>query len=189
MSDVTLVLRTRTNLPELWTLLDGIAAQRLRPRRIVVVDSGSSADVLARLYVAVVAGWEGIPLKLIEIDPSAYGSAHALNVGMQAVETPLAAVLSQDAQPAGAGYLEALASAMEDPGRAGCYGRQVPRGDCDPWTARDLEATYGAESRDQSAPDCWFVNTCSMIRRELWERFPFDEQAGIVEDHAWARDV
>lgn len=131
----------------------------------------------------------GIPLDLVQIAPEEYQSARALNRIIREMPTPLVAILSQDACPADDRYLERLASAFESGGVAGAYARQTPADPGDPMEEKDLARTYPERSRLQSAPDCWFVNTCSMIRRDLWKLHPFEERAVISEDHQWAKRV
>ena len=88
---------------------------------------------------------------------------------------------------------------------AGTYARQVPRPDASA-VVRAYLSRYpatGSAPRRQSIADraefdaltpggrlaaCTFDNVCSCIRREVWERHPF-EAAPIAEDLAWAREV
>jgi rhamnosyltransferase len=128
-----------------------------------------------------------IPFRLIEIPGSEFQSARALNQAITAARGSLVAILSQDALPADARYLEHLVAAMADPGVAGAYGRQVLGTEYHALGEKDLEKTYPPVSRTQVAPDCWFVNTCSIVRRDLFEQHPFDEAALISEDHEWGR--
>lgn len=88
---------------------------------------------------------------------------------------------------------------------AGTYARQVPRPDASPVVHAYLSrypATGSAPRRQSIASPaefdaltpggrlaaCTFDNVCSCIRREVWERHPF-EAAPIAEDLAWAREV
>lgn len=198
--EVSVLVRTFTRTDEAFRLVESIASQTLVPAEFVVVDSGSSDDVKARLREwresgvprARAAASNGspappIPLKLIEIPNSEYQSARALNMAAEASSGGLLAIISQDARPADDLYLRNLAAAFDSDRVAGAYGRQTVNLHFSPLARKDLEKTYPPRSRVQSAPECWFVNTCSMIRRDLWERHPFDERAIISEDHEWAK--
>ena len=190
---ISVVIRSRTDGGELFRLLDALAGQRERPAEIIVIDSGSARFVLERLSAAHREGLPDrgaaarIPLILIEIPGEEYQSARSLNRAIGETSGELVAILSQDALPADDRYLERLASAFDSDRVAGAYARQVPGPGAGLLAGKDLLRTYPAESRTQSAPDCWFDNACSMIRRDRWRSRPFEEAAGIVEDHQWAR--
>lgn len=188
---VSVVIRVRTSKSEILHLLKALAGQTRLPEEIVLIDSGSSAPILDRLRGLTAGGLparnqQRIPVRLLEIPSTSYQSARTLNQACQATRSSFMAVISQDAIPCSQ-FLERLLAAFQDPSIVGVYGRQVVRDDSDPLIRKDLDKTYPARSRVQDAPDCWFVNTCSMIRRSFWEQHPFDERAGIAEDHEWAR--
>lgn len=193
--NIALVIRTRCDDGEVLRLLRVAARQTVRPAEIGVIDSGSAKEVLdeltrlSRTGISCGPRASSIPLRLLRIPAEDYQSARALNRIIREVGADLVAILSQDAIPADERYLERLSRAFEDPRTAGAYGRQRPPEPCDPIELKDLERTYPARSRMQRAPDCWFVNTCSMIRRELWELHPFAEQAVVSEDHHWAKQL
>jgi GT2 family glycosyltransferase len=183
-TSIAVVIRTRTDSAEVFDLLGALTRQTIRPAEIAVIDSGSSPEVLARLRDFASAG---IPLRLIQIAPAEYQSARTLNRAISETRSSHVAIISQDALPLGVHYLERLAAAFDDENVAGSYGRQLPDARTDPLGEKDLLRTYPPESRTQRAPDCWFVNTCSMVRRDLWERHAFEERAVISEDHEWAK--
>ncbi len=191
---ISVVVRTRAADRQPLTLLAALSRQRRPPDEVVLIDSGSAPEVRDALRAAArsgipCAGRGPIPLRLIEIDPAEYASASALNAAIAATRGGRVAILSQDALPAGPDYLARLAAALEDEATAGAYGRQVPRAGASPIAAKDLALTYPARSRTQRAPDCRFVNTCSMIRREVWSELPFETRAVITEDHRWAQQA
>lgn len=184
-ASIAAVIRTRTESYEVFDLLEALAQQTVPPAEIVVIDSGSSAEVLRRLAARAQGG--APPLRLLTMRPEEYQSARALNRAIETTRADLVAIISQDALPADDRYLERLSGALADPRIAGAYARQVPGPGADPLLEKDLLRTYPPQARTQTAPDCWFVNTCSVIRRALWERHPFQEEANISEDHEWAR--
>lgn len=191
---ISVLIRTRTETDEVFRLISALARQNRRPDEIVVIDSGSAGWVKDRLHRFAMDGVPNgrerpIPLILDEIPPETYRSADALNTGIARTSQPLVAVISQDALPANEHYLERLAEALDDARVAGAYARQVLNGHYCPIGEKDLTRTYPPRPRTQHAPDCWFVNTCSLIRRELWEQHPFEVRAVISEDHEWAKWV
>src|SRR5690606_20610260 len=54
---------------------------------------------------------------------------------------------------------------------------------------KDLSRTYPEATNVQRLPDIWFVNTCSMVRRSVWETIPFREHGVITEDHLWGKEA
>jgi rhamnosyltransferase len=151
---------------------------------------------------------------LIEIRAGEFNHGTTRNVGVEACRAPLVVFLVQDAEPASADGLARLVEPLlaDDSAKgglvrhiAGAYARQVPRPDASPVVRAYLSryAAAGLAPRRQSIADraefdaltpggrlaaCTFDNVCSCIRREVWERHPF-EAAPIAEDLAWAREV
>ncbi|MFP4381210.1 MAG: glycosyltransferase family 2 protein [Candidatus Sumerlaeia bacterium] len=190
---LSIVIRSYTQTDELVMLLECLGKQSTLADELVIIDSGSANWVVQKVRLLCKDGLNGhqgdnIPVKLLEIDKGDYQSARALNQAIAHTRCDLVAIISQDALPVDNDYLKYLVEAMEDDTIAGAYGRQKSYKDKDNllWE-KDLHLTYPAESRTQYAPDCWFVNTCSIIRRKLWEEHPFDEHANISEDHEWAK--
>ena len=63
----------------------------------------------------------------------------------------------------------------DDPKLAGVYGRQLPVSFTDPVDKRDLLIVFGQDRRVQ-VKDYFFHNASSMLRRDVWDAFPFDEE-------------
>lgn len=189
---ISVVVRVWTRTDEIFQLLETLQNQVLPPAEIVLIDSGSAEWVVERMKKLVSSGLatrapRPAPVKLIRIPQAEYQSARALNRAMLETSHELVAILSQDALAADENYLAALAAPFADPQVAGSYGRQVMNdGPFDPLGEKDLQKTYPPRSRTQYYPECWFVNTCSMVRRSLWWQHKFEEGAVISEDHEWA---
>lgn len=176
---ISVIIRTRTNDSAVLELLRRLNEQTLQSLETIIVDSGSSQNLLE--------AFASQPnTRLIQIPGESYTSAGALNRGCVEARGSLIASLSQDALPESPRYLEALSEAFSDAAVAGAYGRQVPRADDHPLNVKDLSKTYPPQSRTQM-DECWFDNCCSMFRADLWRRHPFDEAYVISEDHAWGQ--
>lgn len=191
---VSVVIRSNTREEALLRLIELLSMQTRLPDEIVVIDSGSADGIVARLRELHASGVRAesgrtIPLRLIEIPQSSYQSARTLNQAIRISSGELIAIISQDAMPANSGYLLHLTSGFVDPRIAGAYGRQIADIGDHPLGEKDHLKAYPPHSRIQYAPDCWFVNACSMVRRDIWEQHPFDEGAIISEDHEWAKWV
>ena len=77
---------------------------------------------------------------------------------------------------------------FDDPSVAGVYGRQLPLTYSDDGDIRDLLITFGQDRRVQ-VKDCFFHNANSAIRRDIWEKIPFDPSVTNIEDRIWAGEV
>ena len=191
VATVSVVIRVRTSGDEILRLLRAISRQTYQPSEVVLVDSGSSPRIISRLRHSARHGLPGnspkpIPVHLLEISPEDYQSARTLNKACSETTSQLIAIVSQDALPS-ITFIEKMAAAFVEERTVGVYGRQRVRESPDPLVEKDLAKTYPPTSRLQHAPDCWVVNTGSMVRRQFWQAHPFDEHAGIAEDHEWAR--
>jgi len=191
MTSVSVTIRSYEREPMIFPLIDRLRDQTLKPLEIVIIDSGSGPAVIEplRALAAKPATAGEIPIKLLEIPNRTYQSARAINQVIAASRGELAAILSQDALPTDDKYLELLAEPFREERVAGTYARQVLGEHYCPLGEKDLSRTYRPVVLHQRLPDIWFVNTCSMVRRSVWERFPFNEDAVITEDHEWAKQV
>ena len=71
---------------------------------------------------------------------------------------------------------------------AGVYGRQLPLSYTTDVDKRDLLLVFGKDRRVQ-LKDYFFHNANSMVRRDVWEKFPFDEAVSNIEDRVWGKAV
>ena len=122
-------------------------------------------------------------LNCIEFRPG-----HALNLGIRASRGDHIVCLSGHCIPVNNGWLTGLLTNFEDREVAGVYGRQEPLAFTPDADKRDLSIVFGLDKRVQRR-DSFFHNANSMIRRDIWERTPFDERVSNVEDRVWAHTV
>ena len=202
--DVSVLLLTRNGAATLPRVLAAVRSQDAPfPFEVVAVDSGSDDGTVELL--------RSRADRLIESRAEDFNHGTTRNVGVESCRAQFVVLLVQDAEPASADWLarlvEPLAGHETRPLRliAGTYARQVPRPDASPVVRAYLSrypATGSAPRRQSIASPaefdaltpggrlaaCTFDNVCSCIRREVWERHPF-EAAPIAEDLAWAREV
>lgn len=113
----------------------------------------------------------------------------ALNEGIRASRGRFITCLSAHCIPKDNGWLSCLRSNFDQDERiAGVYGRQLPLSFTDAVDKRDLLIVFGQDRRIQ-VKDYFFHNANSMLRREVWERYPFDEQVTNIEDRVWGKMV
>lgn len=153
---------------------------------VIVIDSGSADRTLAiaRRY----------PVRLKQIPPEAFHHARTRNFGASLARGRYLVFLGADAKPAHDGWLAALLEGIDAPDVAGCYGRQLPRSWAYPMERFFLAQLYPATPRVQrlmsrriDMETTWFSNVNSALRRDVWERIPFPDDAVMTEDQIWSR--
>lgn len=85
-------------------------------------------------------------------------------------------------------WLTRLLEPLRDAAVAGSYGKQLPLPETLPYEQRNLLVGFPFVSRRQSS-QFFFHNANAALRREIWERFSFDETLPGLEDREWARRV
>ena len=171
-------------------LLAAVRAQRIGAEvEIVVVDSGSrdgSADA-ARAHGALV---ETIPR-------AAFSHGGTRNRLMELSTGDIVAFLTQDALPAGDGWLAALAGGFALGADIGLVcGPQRARQDASPMVRHDLDAFFArfgeAPRVDRGeaglGPETFFSSANGAVARWAWQRVPFRAVA-YAEDHFLAADM
>jgi rhamnosyltransferase len=196
--DVSIVIPTRDGRPYLEEALAMIRGQRTRRVvEIVGVDSGSKDGTPELL--------ERHGARVLAVAPGAFDHGLTRNAGIAASRGALLVLLTQDAVPADADWLEALLAPFDRPAVAGVYARQLPRADAPVLVRRNVaEWIAGAETgRTQSLAGrplegvgdpfaryelCCFDHVCGATRRDVWTRFPY-RSAVFGEDLEWGKRV
>lgn len=115
---VGVVIPTLDAGPDWDLLLDSIAQQRGVSPKVVVIDSGSKDQTVAR---ARAAGHQ-----VIEISPSEFSHGGTRQKAVDALECEFVVLLTQDARLASPDSLSNLLFAFDDPSVALAHGRQLP---------------------------------------------------------------
>lgn len=157
-----------------------------QPRRLVVVDSGSTDGTreIVRRFAPHVT--------LVEIRPEQFTYGYALNLGIaEAGPADVVATLSAHSLPADPHWLRNLCQPFAaNPRVAGVYGRQLPRANATWLELLGMRMTGLLSQRPRLlARKPLFSNANGAFRRSLWLHHPFDEDVGGAEDIAWARTM
>ena len=177
---ISVIIRTKNEAAWIERCLQAVALQSYPEVEVIVVDNASTdgtCDLVRRFDV-----------QLIGIGDAEFTFGRALNQGIAASRGELVALLSGHCIPATERWLDRLVMAMADRQVAGAYGRQEPLPDSSDFDKRDLWTTFGLDRRVQTR-DYFFHNANSIIRRDVWEQVPFNEEIYGVEDREWARRV
>jgi hypothetical protein len=175
---VSVIIRTKNEERWIAQCIKKIKSQSITDIEIVLVDNKSTDKTITR------ARHEFPGIKVIELDE--YRPGLAINEGIRASAGHYIAILSSHCLPVDENWLQHLMDNLNQPLVAGVYGRQIPMRFTSSVDKRDLLLTFGLDKRLQKK-DSFFHNANSMIRRETWEKYPFDENITNIEDRVWGK--
>ncbi len=176
---VSIIMRS---FNEGWALRDTLSALKAQDRtawELIVIDSGSTDGSQDLIRAAQ-------PAHFIQITPAEYNPSRVMNHGMRLARSEFGIFLNADATPQGPHWLGPLAAALEDPRVAACFGRQIPRPDCQAVFACDYERCFGPE-RESARWDHFFSMVSSGLRRDVWAKRGFREDLQYAEDDEYTR--
>lgn len=180
MPEISIIVRTKNEERWIRHCLAMLYQQDRSDFEVILVDNESTDDTLrvAKRY----------PLADI-ISIGEFRPGRALNEGIRASSGRFIVCLSAHCIPKSTDWLSTLRRNFDDDDRlAGVYGRQLPLSFTDAVDKRDLLIVFGQDRRVQ-VKDYFFHNANSMLRRDVWDRFPFDEEVSNIEDRVWGKAV
>ena len=173
----SIVIRAYNEEKHIDKLLRGILAQTIQDVEIVLVDSGSTDKTveIASEY----------PVKLIHINPEDFSFGYSLNQGIQACSNEFIAIASAHVYPVYPDWLETLLKPFIDPKVALVYGKQ--RGnETSKYSEHQLFRQWFPDGKTTQQDHPFCNNANAIIRKSLWEKFPYDETLPGLEDLDWA---
>ena len=174
----SVVIRAYNEQKHIGRLLEGIRMQTVGDVEIILVDSGSTDETVT---VA-----ESFDVRIVRIPSEEFTFGRSLNYGVRAATREFVVIASAHVYPVYPDWIESLLCPFEDEKIALTYGKQ--RG---PASAKYSEQQIyhqwypDAGRSDQSTPFC--NNANAAIRKNLWEKNPYDETLTGLEDLAWAK--
>lgn len=176
---ISVVIRVRNEGPALRKVLCALEAQDIKATEIVVVDNASSDDSRT------VAQQHGA--KIVDMSKEEFSYGRALNVGIRQAQGEFICILSAHSLPIGRDFLSKASAPLADSNIAAVRCLSVTsRIELENWTSPVvLGWPIEIETVISSAP----VNSAAVIRRSVWEQFPYDETLSGVEDKFWAFQV
>jgi rhamnosyltransferase len=195
----TVVVPTLDGGARFRSLLSRIAEQDTDvPFELLVVDSGSM-DGSAESA-------EAMGARVRRIDRKDFNHGLTRNHAIAESRGEIVALLTQDAVPVGAGWLQPLLERFRsDPRVAGVYSRQVPRPGCNPLLRLRLEGWAAGKPdpcvQEPCSEDEWaaldpvarlfriaFDDVASAVRKSVWHAHPYEKRS-FGEDLAWGKSV
>jgi glycosyltransferase involved in cell wall biosynthesis len=173
----SIVIRAYNEERHIARLLVGILHQTIEPVEVLLVDSGSTDATLA---IA-----SSFPVRVLHIDPAAFSFGRSLNLGCAQARGEFVVIVSAHVYPVYPDWLERLLEPLAEERVALVYGKQ-----------RGNATTRFSEHRvfHQWFPDvsvarqasAFCNNANAAIRRDLWQRRPYNEDLPALEDVDWA---
>lgn len=174
----SIVVRCYNEEQHIGRLLSGILQQTVQGVEIIIVDSGSTDGTLS---VA-----SSFPVKILSVRPGDFSFGRSLNVGCRAASGEFIVIASAHVYPVYKDWLDRLLAPFADPQVALVYGRQKGN-ETTKYSEHQVFARWFPPETDlrQDHPFC--NNANAAIRRELWERLPYEEDLTGLEDIDWAK--
>lgn len=180
MPKASLIVRARNEERWIKSCLESVFNQDFTDFEVILVNNQSrdrTLEIAQRFDVRVVQ-YAG-----------EYFPGRVLNAGIRESRGELLVMLSGHCIPTNSHWLGSLLVAFDsDPKLAGVYGRQEPLPFTPDRDKRDLWTVFQMDRRIQRK-DCFFHNSNSVVRRDLWEQVPFSETATNIEDRIWAKEM
>lgn len=175
---VSIIVRCLNEERHIGRLLKGLVEQNRPADEIVIVDSGSTDRTLE------IAG--EFPIKVVHIAPEDFSFGRALNVGCEAASGDVFVNVSAHVYPVYDSWLRELTAPFRSPKVVLSYGRQQGDDSTRYSERRIFSQWFPAESEpSQRHPFC--NNANAAVRRDVWERYRWDESLTGLEDLAFAR--
>lgn len=181
MSDpsVSIVMRSYNEAWALKGTLPALQSQEYANWELIVIDSGSTDGSQDLIRAAK-------PAHFIQITPKEYNPSRVMNHGMRLAKSELVVFLNADATPQGDRWLRPLVNTLRDIRVGACFGRQIPRPDCEAVYACDYERCFG-ENRESAHWEHFFSMVSSGLRKDVWSKRGFREDLQYAEDDEYTR--
>lgn len=181
MPKISILIRAKNEERFIGQALESISRQEIEyPYEVIVLDSGSTDRTLAIV--------RKFKVRLFELNPGAFTFGYALNYGKDLAKGEFIVNLSAHCIPVDSKWLANLvAPLMKDPSISATHGRQIPLKGINPFEEQILIREFTPD--EEGNISIIFSNSNSAIRKQVWEKYPFDEMASHAEDFIWAKTL
>ena len=174
----SIVIRAYNEERHIRRLLEGIRYQTLKDVETILVDSGSTDGTVS---VA-----ESFGARIVRIPSDEFTFGRSLNFGVRETTREFVVIASAHVYPIYPDWLESLLRPFEDDKVALTYGKQ--RGLVSAkFSERQIYHQWYPDASKPRQATAFCNNANAAIRRNLWEKNPYDETLTGLEDLAWAK--
>ncbi len=195
-----MVIRTRDKEKYFGSLLESLSRQTVQISEIVVADNFSSKDELSNLITDLEEvkrkRFKDRTIKVFPFPKDEFSHAYSTNMAVNIAENELVCITNAHSLPTSFWWLEGGLKHFEDSQVAGVSGFFIPHRDgC---VFGRCDATIYYFSQKISAHPVWCSTINCIIRKSLWEKYPFDENLPNIipetqeygsEDYDWSREM
>ena len=175
---------------QLFTLLDLLAGQSVQPEHVILMNT--EQEYLDRLCNEKELLMKYPKLLVKHLKRENFDHGETRNQGVRLSGTQAFMMMTQDALPQDDRLIEHLLKALEKPGTAVAYGRQLPDKNCSPEEQFARSFNYSDIPDRKSAADLprlgiktyFCSNVCAMYRRDL-----FDQLGGFTHHTIFNEDM
>tara|TARA_B100001750_G_C15498622_1_gene595771 strand:- start:491 stop:1852 length:1362 start_codon:yes stop_codon:yes gene_type:complete len=176
----SIIIRTKNEERWISSCLKNIESQTYKNYEIIIVDNESNDSTLKRAKKFKIKNTVSI---------SDYLPGKALNEGIKYASGEYIVCISAHCIPINNKWLENLVISIEsDESIVGAYGRQEPMSFSSASDKRDLLLVFGLDPKIQ-IKDSFFHNANSIIRKDILDKFPFDNKTTNIEDRLWGQQM
>lgn len=202
---VSVVIRTRNIERHFNELLWRLSRQTLHPSELVVVNNFSSKRKLNNMVNLLLLAKKKffsnqICVKLVPISDREFSHAYSTNVGVFVASCDLVCITNGHSLPVSEVWLESGVAHFRNLKVAGVAGYSSPHEDGSVWEKLGYKWGWKRPNELSGAyvKDDFFSTVNCVLRKSLWEEYPFDEKLSNEisyakkfggEDYDWAREM
>lgn len=182
----SIVIQTKNEQKTLGRILGCLADQTFKDFEIVFVDDNSTDKTLEIIDSFA----KKLPIAtIVHLKPGEFGYSYSLNLAISKTKGKYIAILVGHALPFTDAWLADGLKNFEDPQVAGISGHYTENPIGYHWQELGKLLFKLEMQRARITFDPWLTNTNSIIRKDLWQKYPFDEKLEECEDYDWACEM
>ena len=178
MPAVSIIMRSRNDMPLISATLTAIYRQRFHDFELLNVDCTSTDGTAEEIR-----RWN--PQGVVSIRPEDYVPGKVLNAAVARCSGQLVVFNNSDCIPQHEDWLENLITPLQERSADIVYANQLPRPDARPLVRKDYIRAFG-DGKIAASWDHFFSLASAAAPRELLMRYPFNEQVQYSEDVEWS---
>ena len=176
---VSFVIRTKNEGRFIGKVLRFVHQQTFEDFEVIIVDSGSTDRTLEKV--------KKYPVRLLEIKPEEFNFSYALNLGIKHSKGKFICIISGHSIPISDTWLKDGMGNFKDKKVAAVTGHctSFPIG----YFNRNVGRMLFSPRVKTKNNTPWMTNSNSIIKKDLWKIYPFNEKLSGTEDYDWACEM
>jgi len=172
-ANVSVVIRMKDLESGLYDLFTMLSKQTTKPAQVIIVDNYSSEDRQKEVQVQLSSMKreifkDSVAMKLVFLSDQEFSHPYSTNLGVHEASNELVCITNAHSLPTSLTWLEDGIARMEEPNVAGVGGFFYPK-------HMGPLRTLSHIVESQLKTITWISTMNCIIRRSIWEQYPFDE--------------